>query len=412
MDGLGAEQFDFIKASTEVDYGTGLSLDTAPTPPIVHLQPAGAYEQFLGGVWVPPRSDVQGAEVSVDPAFPGKLEVPLATDLLAGSIVEPPPDSEKYVRTRNEFTGISSWEKSAAFIDFEIGLHEWRDPNTGERLNRVDLKPATAIEIGGLLEVPQLPDDGKWVRTWRGWEALPPGSTVEAGIGLTKTGDVIDLVPPVASDAAAGIAPEIGGVYTTPRSDRNAVVIDGNGHISVPPATTDLMGAITEAPSDGTKFARTNEGWANLEIFDIHDLENRLDALSGQSVEVDIGLEKTASGVINLVPPVASDPANGIAPEIGGVYGTPRSDRNAVVIDGNGHINVPLATDLLVGSILEPQTDKQHGRTWDTLTGWAHGPNCRPASAMCRSIRSRSGAAPPVAGCQSILRPTRSCHRL
>ena len=83
VDGLGAEQFDFIKASTEVDYGTGLSLDTAPTPPIVHLQPAGAYEQFLGGVWVPPRSDVQGAEVSVDPAFPGKLEVPLATDLIS-----------------------------------------------------------------------------------------------------------------------------------------------------------------------------------------------------------------------------------------------------------------------------------------------------------------------------------------
>ena len=390
------EQFDFIKATTEVDYGTGLRSTPRRRRPSSICDPAGPTN--LGGVFVPVRSDVQGAEVSVDPAFPGKLEVPLATDRSAAHR-RAAPDSGRYVRTRNEFTGISTWEKSAAYIDFEIGLHEWRDPNTGERLNRVDLKPATAVEIGGLLEVPQLPQDAQWARTWRGWEVITPAPP-DAGGGIgdvppnpvqpwsrttgrwvaaipevplhevlyarrggdpatwepflpfedvpadptgqqysRQHGNWHPIPPPSPPERPAGkTEPEIGIVFVP---DRSGLAVDPDGGLWLEPATNDEIGGLHEVPGDG-KWVRKTGTWEQLP--------------PAREIEAGIGLEKTGN-VIDLQPPVASDPVAGIAPEIGGVYGTPRSERNGIVIDSAGHISAPLATADLAGTIIEPVAD-------------------------------------------------------
>ena len=45
--------------------------------------------KLLGGVWVPPRTSFQGLDIN-DPARPGMLVAPFATDKLAGVMTEPP----------------------------------------------------------------------------------------------------------------------------------------------------------------------------------------------------------------------------------------------------------------------------------------------------------------------------------
>ena len=432
-DGLGAEQFDFIKASTEVDYGTGLTLDTTPTPPIVHLQPAGPTDKLLGGVWVPPRDATQGLAIDMgdealgDPAT-GELRAPLATPELAGSIVEPPADAKGYVRT-TQLDGISQWVPPALTpTEYGVGLtyDETADPPivhlqpagfqqkflggiwapARSLTQALDLNPATGllqapqathehlgailepretgktfgrqrdpttgiadwVEVaggGGIGDVPLDPVQ-PWSRTPGRWVAaipeVPPDDVLHARRGgdpatwepflpfedvpVDPTGQQYSrqhgnwhpIPPPHIENPAGKTEPEIGVVFVP---DRSGLSVGPDGALWLEPATADEIGGLREVPGDG-EWVRKRGAWEPLP--------------PGSTVEAGIGLEKTGD-VIDLQPPVASDPTNNIAPEIGGVYGTPRSDRNGIEIDGYGHISAPLATPELAGTIIEPVAD-------------------------------------------------------
>ena len=163
----------------------------------------------------------------------------------------------------------------------------------------------------------------------------PPGSTVEAGIGLEKTGNVIDLQPPVASDPVAGIAPEIGGVYGTPRSERNGIEIDGYGHISAPLATPELAGTIIEPVADAKGYVRTTQ----------------------------------LDGTSQWVPPASTDMATHT--ELGTVRVPARNDHNqGLNLDSQGFLFAPPATPDHLGTILEPRDPRAlHARVRDGTTG-------------------------------------------
>lgn len=398
VDGLGAEQFDFIKASTEVDYGTGLSLDTTSTPPIVHLQPAGPTDKLLGGVWVPPRDATQGLAIDMgdealgDPAT-GELRAPLATPELAGSIVEPPADAKGYVRT-TQLDGISQWVPPALTpTEYGVGLtyDETADPPivhlqpagfqqkflggiwapARSLTQALDLNPATGllqapqathehlgailepretgktfgrqrdpttgiadwVEVaggGGIGDVPLDPVQ-PWSRTPGRWVAAIPEVPLDDVLHARRGGDPatwepflpfedvpVDptgqqysrqhgnwhpIPPPHIENPAGKTEPEIGVVFVP---DRSGLSVGPDGALWLEPATADEIGGLREVPGDG-EWVRKRGAWEPLP--------------PGSTVEAGIGLEKTGD-VIDLQPPVASDPTNNIAPEIGGVYGT------------------------------------------------------------------------------------------
>jgi hypothetical protein len=425
--GLGAEQFDFIKASTEVDYGTGLTLDTGPTPPMVNLQPAGPTAALLGGVWVAVRDATQGLTIDMgdgtgaDPAT-GELRLEPATDLLLGGIIEPPKDSQKYVRTTNEFTGVSSWEHAAAHMDYGIGLVELIDPNTGERLNRVELKPASVAEIGGMLEVPQLPDDGKYVRTFRGWETLPPAATpVEYGVGLAldETAD-----PQIVHLQVAGAQEKfLGGVWVPARSQINGLQLGEQGDLQAPRATHEHAGTILEPEVKGVLHGRIRDEVTGIESWqavpEAKIAGNTDTELGVVFVPDDRGLNLTSDGSLTLrpagqypalggffeaplndgpyvrengqwvkAPPsveygvglaldenadpqiVHLQPAGAEEKFLGGVWVPARSIGQGLDLGTDGMLRAPLATDQHAGAITEPSvTGKQHARVRDDLTG-------------------------------------------
>ena len=63
-------------------------------------------------------------------------------------------------------------------------------------------------------------------------------------------------------DANVGIAPEIGGVYATQRDNNQALVLDPQGHISVPLSNMiHLAGSILEPPDDGFTYGRKYHEW-------------------------------------------------------------------------------------------------------------------------------------------------------
>jgi IPT/TIG domain len=138
--GVGDAPFYFTEAAAApYHFGKGLSIDD--TTRVVDLQPAGPTANLLGGTWAEARSATQGLELDVSATIAdhGKISVPLATDLLAGSIVEPPPDDKSYLRKRDA-AGVSAWVEEAApplAIEFII-------PNTVE----VGSAPLT-IEVHG-----------------------------------------------------------------------------------------------------------------------------------------------------------------------------------------------------------------------------------------------------------------------
>src|SRR4029079_18334639 len=119
----GAAGFVFVPESSSVDAGLGLTMDKTTTPNwTINLQPAGDGPPTLGGVYVIDRvrNNTEGLELGLD----GRLRVPLATDSLAGAIVEPPPDAKGYVR-RRDINGVSVWVPPADTIgpDFGAGLY-------------------------------------------------------------------------------------------------------------------------------------------------------------------------------------------------------------------------------------------------------------------------------------------------
>jgi hypothetical protein len=95
--------------TTAGGYTWGIGLDEVPGGSgNIDLLPATDIE--LGGVTVQARTDLQG--LALDAL--GDLSAPLATDLLAGTIVEPPPDDLTYARTRSSLTGVSAWVQTQA----------------------------------------------------------------------------------------------------------------------------------------------------------------------------------------------------------------------------------------------------------------------------------------------------------
>jgi hypothetical protein len=216
------------------DYGIGLTEDTTATPTVVNLDIANTNGE-IGGVMTEPRTDIQG----LDMAATGLITVPLATPLLAGSIVEPPADAKGYVRT-TQTTGVSQWVPPAAaeLPDFGIGLSldTSTDPdivhlqpagdspatlggvyvvdrvrNNTEGLElgidgRLRVPPATDSLLGGILEPPN--EDRGWVRTYKGgvgaW--VPPADPAPPPLAITL---VIPNTVPV------GSAPQIIEVHGT-----------------------------------------------------------------------------------------------------------------------------------------------------------------------------------------------------
>ena len=88
-------------AGTVYIWNVGL---TETTPGTIDLNVANLGGE-IGGVLLSARDATQGLELD---GVTGLLTAPLATDLLAGSIVEPPPDGLLYVRQRDTL-GVSGW---------------------------------------------------------------------------------------------------------------------------------------------------------------------------------------------------------------------------------------------------------------------------------------------------------------
>ena len=248
--GAGAEGFDFIVASTQVDYGTGLSFDTAATPPIVHLQPAGPAANLLGGVWVPPRTATQGLELypGADPLLLGQVIAPVATDLLAGSIVEPPPDDKKYSRTRTA-AGVSSWVEGAD-VDIagnappEVGViyvTARNKTNQGLNLNAdggLYAPPATHEHLGSIVE------------------PLNDGKTYARKTEAGNSSWVETLPTKIAGNNAADV-----GVIFVP--DDRGLNLGADGSLTLRPAGEyPLLGGIFEPPilpADKTYVRKTGQ---------------------------------------------------------------------------------------------------------------------------------------------------------
>ena len=349
--GMGAEQFDFIKASTEVDYGIGLQFDTAPTPPMVNLTPAGIAPQFLGGVWVPQRSATQAADVDTS-GGDGQLVVPLATDLLAGSIVEPPPDDQKYVRSRSA-AGVSYWDHATANVDYGTGL-TFDDPN-----NIVHLQVAGSYPqfLGGVY-VPPVDEFNLIIEADGRLTAVAQVTDFGTGLSYDET-----AVPPIVHLTPAGDAPQfLGGVYVI---DRERNVSEGlelgiDGRLRAPLATPRLAGTIVEPEDDGRGYVRTTlngvSAWVPPADTPLPDF--------GIGLALDDPADPADPQIVNLTPA-------GDAPQfLGGVYVI---DRERNVSEGlelgiDGRLRAPLATPRLAGTIVEPEDDgKGYVRT--TLNG-------------------------------------------
>ena len=206
-----------------------------------------------------------------------------------------------------------------------------------------------AAAPSGIGDVPLHPV-AVWGRTPGRWVEVK--ANIDVGIGLQWSqieDNVIDLIPPVMGDATAGTTPVIGGVYTTPRSDRNAIVIDTNGHINVPLATDQLAGSLIEPPNDGVSYARSRAGGTSRWVPTSSDLVFKE------------GLTQTGNEV-NVTPATAI--------EIGGVIRVPRTAFQAVDIAVDGKITVQLATKDEAGAITEPELPGvNYAREVDATTG-------------------------------------------
>ena len=144
--------YSWEPAAAGTSYTWGIGLDEA-APGSGNIDLIAATATVLGGVSVVARSNTQGLDLQAS----GALTAPLATDLLAGSIVEPLPDGLQYVRTRT-VAGVSSWvAATTASMIWGIGIDE--DTTTP---GTIHLQPAnfTPGEIGGITSEAQLADAG------------------------------------------------------------------------------------------------------------------------------------------------------------------------------------------------------------------------------------------------------------
>lgn len=149
----------------------GIGLDFVPPGGInIDLLPPAA--GVIGGVWVPARAIDQG--LLLDPL--GTLTAPLATALLAGSIVEPAADGD-YIR--RAAAGVFTWEVATqATLIWGIGIDE--DTTTP---GTIHVQPAnfTPGEIGGVTSEPRSLTQGLLLDDVTGHLTLPPATDLLLG---------------------------------------------------------------------------------------------------------------------------------------------------------------------------------------------------------------------------------------
>jgi hypothetical protein len=314
-EGLGAEQFDFFKATTEVDYGTGLSLDTAPTPPIVHLQPAADSPSGLGGVYVVERTRtaIQGLELNGD----GELKAPLATPLLAGTIVEPVADAKGYVRT-TQLDGTSQWVPPAPSETLIAGnapkdlgsvyVPARNKHNQGLNLDTGDgalyAPPATHEHLGTIVEPPE--EDKQYARR------RDPA---------THNNEWVEIA---ATDIAGNVPADVGVVFVPARNKTSqGLDLNPDGGLYAPPATHEHLGTIVEPLNDAKTYAR-----------------------------------KTEAGNSSWVETKSAEPAGNVPADIGVVFVPARNKTSqGLNLAGDGGLYAPPATHEHLGTILEPIPD-------------------------------------------------------
>ena len=351
--------------ATGTDFGIGLSLDDTTDPPIVHLTPAGDGPPTLGGVYVIDRvrNNTEGLELGID----GRLRAPLATDSLAGTILEPPPDDKGYVR-RRDLSGVSQWvppatsepagnrveEIGVVYIPDDRGLDIGPDGS-------LTLLIASDNRVGGMFDAPvglgadadktYVRKFGQWVENepsefdeppmspvaiWgrssggaRGWlpipEAIldsmeePPMSPVGLW-GRSSGGARGWLMIDQTGVVVAGDGPDQKGIVYVP--DAMGIALGQDGRITLAPTTPSQIGGIVDAPfSDPTNpigYVRQNAAWVESKADEVYIAGDVPDRVGVVYVPDAMGIALGADGRLTLAPTTPS--------QIGGIIDAPFSD--------------------------------------------------------------------------------------
>jgi hypothetical protein len=199
------------RIATDLDHGVILDAPATPqTPDATYVRKFGQWVENTAAQGLTPvgRSPVNGLDSGYDDVLKAQtIWVPLATDKLAGSIVEPPVDGKQYVRVNDAMAGVAWVESLAAGVSIADTAPD----------------PATATpgalwfesDTGALFVFYDDGDSQQWVET-----------------GAGAAGGITD-------------APVDGTPYS--RQDAGWV-----------PASSS---ALTEAPIDGKQYARKDAAW-------------------------------------------------------------------------------------------------------------------------------------------------------
>ena len=231
------------RIATDLDHGVILD---APANPI---DPTATYVRKFGQ-WVENeavsslvpvgRSPENGLENGYDDVLKAQtIWVPLATDTLAGSIVEPPVDGKQYSRVNDAMAGAPAWVENTA-KGVAVGDVPPTGPSPGDLWFESD--------SGSLFVFYDDGDSAQWVETGSGSEtkatieigdAPPPNPTIGQFWWNSVTGQTFIWYDDGTSTQWVQIAPgpEGGG---------------GTG------------GAVDEAPLDGLQYGRQNGLWTEV----------------------------------------------------------------------------------------------------------------------------------------------------
>ena len=175
------------------------------------------------------------------------LNLDAATETEIGGLTEAPSDGTPYARQD------AAWVPSVG-TPLEDGVGITIDDAVTP--NVINLDPATPTEIRGITEptTPQVRHNRVWDGTVGRWEPTTDlDSILYAGVGLSKTGQTVDLQPPGADHTDPT---RIGGVRSPPRGPDQGLQLDGDGLLTAPLATFDDAGVLREPPVDGLSYAR------------------------------------------------------------------------------------------------------------------------------------------------------------
>ena len=255
-----------IPPTPHVDAGTGLSKDTTVVPNIINLDPA--------------------------------------TEVEIGGLNEAPSDGQAYARQNVGWTPVDPGTPLEDGVGITI--------DTAVVPNVINLDPATPTDIGGITEptTPQVRHNRVWDGTVGRWEPTTDlDSILYAGIGLSKTGQTVDLQPPLLSEW--DLPEGIGGVKVPPRDATQGLAIEGDGTLRAPPANLTEAGVLTEPPIDGLpharKFDTTLQLWvweptvaAGLQITSVIPDKCLIDAAAADITVNAYGSEFTPTCVIQI----------------------------------------------------------------------------------------------------------------